>query len=85
MPQLFVRWMPKLSLCRTDSRISKGVDRPFAASGGALVAEVGFDFRAGDGLHPSTFQVVITAVEHGARFDHILHKFSEIPFIVNKL
>jgi len=54
-----------------------------AASGGALVAEVGFHFIAGDRLHPAAFQVVIAAVEHRARlgklievaFDHILDQF----------
>jgi hypothetical protein len=27
MPQRFARWMPKLSLCQTASRISKAADR----------------------------------------------------------
>jgi hypothetical protein len=83
MPQRFAHWTPKLNLYQTVSRISKADDRSLAASRGALVAEVGFDFVTRDGLHPPAFQVVIAAVEHGSRlgklievaFDHILDKF----------
>jgi hypothetical protein len=55
--------------CEPVNRLNR--NHSLSAACGAFFTEIGFSLVAGNGLHPSAFQVVMTAVENSAHLNYL--------------
>jgi hypothetical protein len=56
--------------CEPVNRLNR--NQSLSAACGAFLTEIGFNLVAGNGLHPSAFQVVMTAVENNAHLIYLV-------------